>query len=463
MLARLKSESRVFDALWLLALMAFVLAGAPAASFHGDEAMQIYMSRDYIAAFIERDPARLMVTPPYYIDDDPWLRILNGSVNRYAIGLSWHLAGFTAADLPPRPGWDWGLDYARNVETGHRPAPDQMNAARLPSALMLALSVPVMFALGGALGGRLSALFASGLYALHPVILLNGRRAMMEGSLLLFGLLAVLAAVAISRRRQAGKDGAWGWWALLVLAGGLTLASKHSGIVYVAGALGWILAAAGLQAARERSLRRLPTTIVKLAVAGGLIAMLFLALSPALWNDPPARLRDLIEQRQGLLDIQVAADPLAPTSLLQRLEGIILQPFLTPPAHYEVAAWAEAAPMVDEIAAYMASPVSGLQFGALGVPLTLLAGLGLVALVWPRLRPPGEWQAGLLVWAAAAAASLLANPLPWQRYYLPWLPVAVLLAGVGLAAARRLAARLRAGRWPGSPLAGAADVKETVR
>jgi hypothetical protein len=29
------------------------------------------------------------------------------------------------------------------------------------------------------------------------------------------------------------------------------------------------------------------------------------------------------------------------------------------------------------------------------------------------------------------AASLLANPLPWQRYSLPLLPVVTLLAGVG--------------------------------
>ena len=463
MLVRLKFKSNGLDGLWLLALMAFVLAGAPAASFHGDEAMQIYMSQDYFTAFVEREPSRLLVAPPYYIDDDPWLRILNGSVNRYAIGLSWHLASFTPADLPPRPGWDWGLDYARNVETGHRPSPDQMNAARLPSALMLALSVPVMFALGWAVGGRLPAMFASGLYALHPVILLNGRRAMMEGSLLLFGLLVILAAVMISRRRGTGTDAGWGWWGALILAGGLALASKHSGIVYVAGALGWIATAEGLRVMRRRQFRQLPVMVVKLAGAGGLILALFLALSPALWNDPPARLRDLIEQRQGLLDIQVAADPLAPTSLLQRLEGIISQPFLTPPAHYEVAAWAGAAPLADEIAAYMASPVSGLQFGALGIPLTLLAGLGLVALLWPRLRLPGDWQVGLLTWALATIASLLANPLPWQRYYLPWLPVAVLLAGIGLTAALRLAARLRKGRWPGSPLAGAADVRETVR
>jgi general stress protein CsbA len=41
---------------------------------------------------------------------------------------------------------------------------------------------------------------------------------------------------------------------------------------------------------------------------------------------------------------------------------------------------------------------------------------------------------GLLLWAAVAALSLLANPLPWQRYYLVWIPVLALAAGYLVAA-----------------------------
>ena len=70
--------------------------------------------------------------------------------------------------------------------------------ARLPSALFIALSIVVMFALGGRFGGRLGAYFVSGLYTLNPVILLNGRRALQEGSMLFFGTLAILIAALIS-------------------------------------------------------------------------------------------------------------------------------------------------------------------------------------------------------------------------------------------------------------------------
>ncbi|MBZ0299393.1 MAG: hypothetical protein K8J31_06625, partial [Anaerolineae bacterium] len=195
--------------LWLLALAVYVLAGMPLASFHGDEAMQIWMSHDYATAFIYGESVRLMTDGPFDVDSEAQLRILNGSINRYAIGLSWQLAGFTDGDLPVPPGWDWGLDYDSNVATGHRPPDALLNVSRASSALFLALSVWVLFGIGWQIGGWGVAYLASGLYALNPVILLNGRRAMMEGSMLLLGLLVILVAVILVRRRAQGGRGLW--------------------------------------------------------------------------------------------------------------------------------------------------------------------------------------------------------------------------------------------------------------
>ena len=425
---------RLADLVWLAALCLYVVAGIPTASFHGDESMQIHMSRDYATVFIDGAPERLLSAGPFPIDSDPHLRIINGSVNRYTIGLAWFLAGYSADDLPPPPGWDWGLSYDDGLTTDHRPDTALLTVTRLASALFLCASVAVLFGLGWLYGGRLPATVASGLYALHPVILLNGRRAMQEGSMLFFGLLVVLAAAAIVQRRTRGST-PWGGWALLVLSGGLTLASKHSGIVFVGIALVWILAAEVL------SRRRWLPTMGRLLLSGLLILALFVALSPALWSDPPARFGDLLALREELLDIQVAIDPVAPMDLGQRFLEIVRQPFIAPAVHFELESWGESAAYLDEVARSASSPLAGIPYGlALGLPLTLLAALGIFVAL-RRYRQP--LYAGLLVWLGANLAVLLLNPLPWQRYYLSLIPVAVVSAAVGIKwVMRRL--RLRA-------------------
>jgi hypothetical protein len=450
----------ILDIIYLLVLAIYVLVGTQMATFHGDEPMQIYMSRDYETAFVEGNPRALETQPPYYIDDDYQLRILNGSINRYSIGLSRALAGIGADQLPPRPGWDWGLSYDDNLNTGHRPSEALMLAGRLPSSLFLAASVFVMFGLVWQFSSadkwfeRPLAYIATAMYTFNPIILLNGRRAMQEGSLLFFGLLTILTAAVIARRRANDQPTPFYLWIGLILAGALTLASKHNGIVFVVGGLGWIfvgelsyhLEAYFLRRGGSETLpynrghfkpflRDIAFTSVKLIISGVLIVALFVALSPALWNDPVARFGDLLTVRAELLDIQTTADPLAPTTLQQRIEGIITQPFLTPLAHFEVSSWETFAPITAEISTYMNSPLSGIQFGTwVGLALTILIVIGLATLFIPRLRPNREWASslGLLVWLGVTIASLLANPLPWQRYYLPLIPIAALLAGIGL-------------------------------
>jgi 4-amino-4-deoxy-L-arabinose transferase-like glycosyltransferase len=426
----MKRYTRLIDAVFLIALMLFVLAGVKITPFHGDEPMQIYMSRDYETALMDGNPSALMTQPPYFIDDDPQLRILNGSVNRYLIGLSRQIAGIPREQLPPRPGWDWGLDYNRNVETGHLPSDALMLAGRLSSALLLAFSVPLMFALANLVGGRKTAYLAALIYTLNPIILLNGRRAVQEGALLFFGVLVVLTAAVIAKRRLKNQP-VWFLWIALAAAGALALASKHSSLPFVIGALAWVFLAE-LTHFKPRSIATTCAALVLCAVVmiGG-----FIALSPALWNDPPARLADLLVVRQELLDIQVSLSPDGATTIGQRVSAIITQPFAAPPQFFEVDTWASFEPITAQINAYLSSPLSGYATGGvLGLFLTLAMMAGGVILFIPRLRPNRDWGTtlGIAAWIGALAASLLVNPLDWQRYYLGLIPAAGLLAAVGL-------------------------------
>jgi 4-amino-4-deoxy-L-arabinose transferase-like glycosyltransferase len=430
------------DLVWLLALGIFVLAGTNLASFHGDEAMQITMSRDYKTAFIDGQPGALAVNPPYTIDSEPWLRLINGSVNRYTIGLSWHLAGLGESDLPSI--WQWALSYGDNAARGSLPSDTLLYVARIPSALFLALSVAVMFAIGWNLKGRGLAYFVSGLYALNPIILLNGRRAMQEGSMLFFGLLAICIAIIISHDNRS-----WRWWIGLIVASALTLASKHSGVVFIAGAFGWVF----VSEIATFGLRIRSRQVGPLLVSGILTMFLFIALSPALWSDPIGRVGDLLTEREKLLTSQIIAEPTAPTTIPQRIEGILTQPFIAAPVHYEASFWANAAPVTAQIQRYMNSPLSGLQFGFLiGIPLTILSGIGLLL----TFRQRRLW--GLLVWTLITVASLLVNPLPWQRYYLPLIPPMTILVGIGFLNVWRF---VQKHLQPESPLVSSANVSHT--
>jgi 4-amino-4-deoxy-L-arabinose transferase-like glycosyltransferase len=257
---------------------------------------------------------------------------------------------------------------------------------------------------------------------------------MMEGSLLFFGLLAILLAIIISRKRSQSQAGHIGWWIGLILASALCLASKHSGAVFVGGAFGWILLTALVRAQR----RDLPVVLVQLASSTALVLLLFFALSPALWFEPMDRVNDLLQARTALIDIQVQADPAAPTALGERIAGIVRQPFMEAVWHFEAGGWTSFVPIQDEIDRYMASPLSGLQFGAiLGGLLTVLSLVGLIDL----LRQGWTYRSGLLVWLALTLVMLLVNPLPWQRYSLPLIPISTLLAGLGALAIVRLAQR----------------------
>src|SRR5262249_53575312 len=157
----------------------------------------------------------------------------------------------------------------------------------------------VLFGIGWQLHGRWVAYIASGLYVINPVVLVNGRRAVMEGSLLCFWLLPIFIAILIFQGRNH-----WRWWIALGLAGGLTLSSKHSGIVFMAAAFGWLIireiqkrVEPPSRQERQVNTKRLDifqskmlNFILHLGMSGLITIGVFIALSPAQWNDPVARL-----------------------------------------------------------------------------------------------------------------------------------------------------------------------------
>lgn len=436
------------DGLLLAALIAYAVAGMPLATYHGDEGMFIYASTDYFDAFVRGDWASLTTEPPYFIDSRPHLRLLNGNVNRHVIGFTLDANGYTEADLPIPPGWNWGLTYSENVAASWLPRKDVLNTARAPSMGFWAVALLAMFALARRVGGRAVAYPAVILLGLNAPLLLNVRRATSEAYLVAFGLLTILVAATIAARVTDQQRANPLLWAGLVVCGALAMASKHTGVVYLVGAWGWVFFAGVLTARRVRRWRPFLQTTGAALVAGLVTIALWVGLSPAMWNDPLARFGDLLAIRTEIIDVQVFNDPGAPMSLAERAWFMVAQPF-GGPSHYEVASWGDEPDIIAQINAYEGSGLAGLPAWA-GWIVWGLAVVGVTVIISGRGRPRpyssmgGVRAAGIAVWLAANVLVLLANPLPWQRYALPLVPVIALLAGVGVGGLMaRLSAQIR--------------------
>jgi hypothetical protein len=232
---------RWFDLFYLLLLVVYIVAGVSLTPFHGDESTLIYMSRDYAYQFLQGDLDRVTYHDPPLNATEQELRLLNGTIPKYLFGLAWHTAGFDISDINEQ--WDWGADWNYNQTTGHAPGVALLQTARWASAIPFAIGAIFIFVIGLQLGGRPTAYLAALYYALSPALLLNGRRAMMEGAFIAFSLLVVLAALWWARWTGKVREGQApplriGSWAaaaiLLGVAAGCALASKHTAVFTVA-------------------------------------------------------------------------------------------------------------------------------------------------------------------------------------------------------------------------------------
>ena len=421
---------RWFDALFVALLVIYILAGKSATPFHGDESTLIYMSRDYAYQFLQGDLEQVIYHNPPISPAEQELRLLNGTVSKYLYGLAWHLGGFTVDDLNEQ--WDWGGDWNYNQSTGHAPSDALLQISRIPSALMLAVGAVIIFVLGNKLGGRPVAYLTSLYFALNPTLLLNGRRAMMEGSTIAFSLLAVLAGVWLLEKRR--------WWTALLLgvAAGAALASKHSAAFTLAAVFGACALYPFIAWIVERFRRRISPFSAVLRVylllgIAGLVALgVFYALNPAWWGDPITRVGEVLDMRTRLLTAQTA-DFGGYTDLTDALAGFFQQVFINQPLYYEVPAWS--AYIAEPIARYEASPWHGVSLGGSIIGAGLLMALTLIGLYGVARAQSASgavrWLIGL--WALAMLVSTaLFTPLEWQRYYIPAYPAVGLLASFAI-------------------------------
>ncbi len=430
------SLSRIRDLCWLTLLTLYIVAGINTAPFHGDESTTLWMSLDFDTIINQRDLVAVQYQDPPLNATEQALRLAAAPLTKYAFGIAWTLDGFTREDINNQ--WVWGADISYNAQNGHIPSDELLETARRASTLFLIGSMIVLFSIGRKLSTPI-AYIATLYYTLNPAILLNGRRAMMEGTTLFFGLMVVLAGLWLLHNRN------WTAAIILGLVAGLGVAAKHPNVVTVIAIFvvcGGYAVYQSLSEDEDIEPDELsPPTIgpsdpynliTLLFVAGILALMVFFALNPVLWDDPATRIGNVVEERTIILDTQIRIYGGYET-LTEQIEGFLRQVFIARPQYYEDPAWADYIP--DQILSYEQSRWSGVSIGGSLIGGAFVLGMVIIGFVTllrdNSIRRNTRWLIG--VWGLAMfALTLLATPLEWQRYYLYAYPAVAIIGGLGL-------------------------------
>ena len=484
-----RAAAQALDVLFVVVLAVYVASGRAIVPFHGDESTFLWMSRDAYT-LIEGRGDTLRFDPETPEPLAQWLRVLNGSLHPLATGAALYGLGMTRDELnlpwiwvlPKRPDseqWDF------NVAAGRLPGDAPLQLARSLSALATAASVAVVFAIALATSrSRFAAWVATACYATNPAILLNGRRAMQEGALLLTTALVVWFALRLVRSNapepsNPEEDGAVPLPSLLALAlaTGVAVAAKHAALAVVVAV--WIsLACRPFVIEHRPDPRGAVRQLMEIFGAGIASIAVFTVLTPVWWSTPrtlaltgfaallagtglplarragaalPAlsialiggallaqpdlgsrTLRDvghLVAARQALVAEQ-AAD--TERTAGERVATLAREAFFAEPQFHEDPAWAGFPEIAAQVDTYRATWLTG-RTGAwrwLGLGLAALAGIGAIG----RLRRPRvPKNLLLLAWLCLPAAVLLASPLGWQRYFLLIHAPLAIFAGLGAA------------------------------
>ena len=417
------------DVLWLALLSGYIMAGATIVPFHGDEASKIYIGRDFYYLVLERDFGKLTYESKRSRAPGEYRTPLaSGSVSNMIYGWLAYMNGLSIDDINRNWRWDW--TYAENVEAGRMRVEVLLRASRIASSLQLAAAMVLFFAFAKLTTNRPTAYVASLFFALHPTVLLNGRRAMQEGSLLMGMMLVLVAAAWLIREQKLWR------FALMGALAGFTIAAKHTAAFVVATVFLGVFWLPIRHFVRTISMgvrydRRWFSGLVAACLATLLV---FYLLNPGWWRWPLRTAWNFISERSEILYEQSEAYG-GYHMLGEQLHGFFRIVFAGENQYYEVHNWAAFPEATEEIRVYQTSAWAGAQLGGnplVGIVALLLTVAGVMRVFKDRQASMASTILLLVTSGGAALVFIAMTPLPWARYYLPVIPFALLMSAHGL-------------------------------
>lgn len=398
--------------IFLVAVTSGYLWGVSAVPFHPDETTNLFLSRD--AEIFWQQPADLYWQPENEDNVRQRYRLLDAPLTRNLLALGRWIAGLPA----PENDWDWSKTWQENQQSGALPGLKLLLTGRLAMAALFPFSLLFLFLAARALSNESAAWISVVLLASNSLVLLHTRRAMAE-SVLLFAAILFIWAILKSHKHP---------W-LIAIPAALAFCAKYSLVA---------LAPAGVLALLFQAPQPVRSSLARLAgqliLYGAAFILITLFLHPYAWRQPLGAVQAAVIARQELAGAQLSDRPeQSLTTPGVKLVAMIGSLYLTPPAFAETGNY-QAETRAAE-AAYLGNPLHSLfrsiPAGATYLALSLF---GFCIGIWTAFKDVKNRQLILLLAATIlqAGALLALVPLPWQRYYMPLVPFAVLWAAYGI-------------------------------
>jgi hypothetical protein len=377
------------------------LAHVPTTEFHPDETRWINRAHyltDLAAPF----------GPTW---EDQYLTRGQPPLGSYLMGLGLLLQG---RDTATNGVWDFAYGADWNTLAGAMPDQADLDAARRTNAVVAAITVVIVFAIGNALAGLVAGTAGGLLLALHPLHIWIGSQALSDQLLILIVALALLVALRLGQSPGRGLALALG---LLLGLGGATKLSPMLLAFPVA------LYGVGLLVLDRFDLvsRAKARSLAPLLIIQPLIAVATFALSyPYLWPAPIRRTWNLFQLRTQEMDEQAAAWP-----------GVgIANPFEALERIYHRLTWqfSTTGNLAEGALSWL-----GIHTDVWGIDLPL-AVIGIGVLAWLVIRRGLTSGTALLAFllAGQVGAIVVGMKVDFYRYHLPIALAVAILAGLGV-------------------------------
>src|SRR4051812_38046354 len=280
---RWAGEAVLVLAVFAAALVTFFNAKA---KIDSDEGNWIGTTRYFETFFVQRDFSREAWADGYWPRTQPM-------IFRYVIG-SWLWLRGHNLDIQ-NPNYDYSKTAQANRRLGLAPADNVLDDARMPTRLMAALAVTMLYVvvrvLAGPVGGLAAAISAMG----SPYLEENLIRAKAESTLMFFLLTALLLAIiSVWRPRSPWSNLRWGIATGFFL--GLAFGTKLTVVLALIAVAVWGAGTCLLAWRRHEVAARKPW-VWPLAVLVT-VAVVFIGSNPFTWPDPVGRSWLLFENRR---------------------------------------------------------------------------------------------------------------------------------------------------------------------